>query len=52
MSNPPDYFQEDYEDNLEERCPYCKEQFGIHTAKNIILCALNEIHLVKGVENK
>ena len=52
MSNPPDYFLEDFDDNLEEDCPSCKKQFGFHTSKNIIQCALKEIQLVKGVDNK
>lgn len=34
---------EDYEDDLEEDCPVCNLQFGVHTTEDIIHCALNEI---------
>ena len=56
MSNPQDFFPdpltpparperfpEDYEDNLEDDCLSCGKQYGVHTTKDIVLCALNEL---------
>ena len=39
----PENFPEDYDDNLEEDCLSCGKQLGIHTTKNILQCALNEL---------
>ena len=36
-------FYYDYEDDLESDCPVCNLQFGVHTTRDIVLCALNEI---------
>ena len=43
----PEQFPEDYEDNLEDNCSSCGEQLGIHSTKDIILCALNELRGIK-----
>lgn len=34
---------EDYEYNLEDNCPVCNLQIGIHKTRELVLCALNEI---------
>ncbi len=42
----PDFEPEidpDFEDNLERDCPVCSNQLGIHTTKQILECALNEL---------
>ncbi len=39
----PERFPEDYEDNLEDDCPVCGNQLGVHTTKDIIFCALKEV---------
>jgi len=39
----PEKFPEDYEDNLEEDCPVCSEQLGVHTTKDIVQCALKSL---------
>lgn len=39
----PERFPEDYEDDLEENCFSCGKQFGIHSTKDIMQCALNEL---------
>ena len=42
----PDFEPEinpDYEDNLEDDCPNCGNQLGVHTTKEIVQCALNEL---------
>lgn len=39
----PEPIWEDYEDNLEDDCPVCNEQFGVHTEDELVKCALNEI---------
>jgi len=39
----PEKFPEDYEDNLEEDCPSCGEQLGVHTTREIVECALREV---------
>jgi len=39
----PEYFPEDYDDNLEEDCPNCGNQLGVHSTKEIVICALREI---------
>ena len=39
----PEKIPEDYEDNLEEDCLSCGKQLGIHTTKEIVQCALNEL---------
>ena len=39
----PEKFPEDYEDNLEEDCLSCGEQLGVHTDRDILQCALNEL---------
>ena len=36
-------FYDDYEFRLEEVCSICNLQFGVHTTRDIVLCALNEI---------
>ena len=33
-------------------CPSCRFKLGLHSAKQIIGCALKDIRLVLGVENK
>jgi hypothetical protein len=43
----PDKFSEDYEDNLEEDCLSCGKQFGIHSTRDVIVCALNELRGIK-----
>jgi len=53
MSNPTDFFPdpparperfpEDYEDDLEEDCVSCGKQFGEHTTRDIVECALREV---------
>ncbi len=65
MSSPPDFFPDidpnnkptrpepidnDYED--ESNCPSCNFDLSEHSVKQIVNCALNEIHSVLGVENK
>jgi len=39
----PERSPEDYEDDLEEDCPVCSEQLGVHTTRDIVQCALNEL---------
>lgn len=39
----PEIFPEDYEDNLEEDCLSCGKQYGIHSTKDILQCARNEL---------
>jgi len=42
----PDFEPEidpDYEDNLEDDCPVCNEQLGVHTTRMIVECALREV---------
>ena len=39
----PEQFPEDYEDNLEDDCPNCGNQLGVHTTREIVLCALKEV---------
>jgi hypothetical protein len=42
----PDFEPEidpDYEDNLEDDCPVCNQQLGVHSTKEIVECALKEI---------
>jgi hypothetical protein len=39
----PEPIWENYEDDLEENCPVCNLQLGVHTTRDIVLCALNEI---------
>jgi len=34
----PERFPEDYEDDLEEDCPVCGEQLGVHTTREIVEC--------------
>ena len=43
----PEKFPEDYEDNLEGDCVSCGKQFGIHSTKEIVQCALNELRGIK-----
>jgi hypothetical protein len=48
--NPPDRpekFIEDYEENLEEECSSCGLQLGVHSTREIVLCALNELRGTK-----
>lgn len=40
--NKPEQFPEDYDDNLED-CVSCGKRFEIHSTKDIVLCALNEL---------
>ena len=50
LPNPPDrpeIFPEDYEDNLEENCSSCGEQLGIHSTRDLVSCALNELRGIK-----
>jgi len=39
----PEKFPVDYEDKLKEDCSSCGLQLGIHSTKEIVQCALNEI---------
>ena len=39
----PEQFPENYEDDLEEDCLSCGKQFEIHSTRDIVLCALNEL---------
>ena len=39
----PEKFPEDYEENLEEDCASCGEQYGVHTTKQLVQCAINEL---------
>lgn len=39
----PEKFPEDYENNLEENCLSCGAQSGLHTIKQLVHCALNEL---------
>ena len=39
----PEKFPEDYEENLEEYCLLCGKQYGIHSTKDILQCAINEL---------
>ena len=39
----PERFPEDYEDDLEEDCLSCGKQFGEHTTRDIVECALREV---------
>ena len=42
----PDFEPEidpDFEDNLEEDCPICGNQVGVHTTKEIVRCTLEAI---------
>lgn len=39
----PEQFPEDFEENLEEDCSSCGLQLGVHTTKDIVQCALNEL---------
>ena len=43
----PEKFSEDYEDHLEEDCLSCGKQFGIHSTRDVIVCALNELRGIK-----
>jgi len=43
----PEKFSEDYEENLEDDCSSCGLQLGIHSTKEIVLCALNELRGIK-----
>ena len=39
----PERFPGDYEEDLEEDCLSCGKQYGIHTTKEIVICALKEL---------
>ena len=42
----PDFEPEidpDYEDSLEDVCPVCNQQLGVHTTREIVVCALREV---------
>ncbi len=39
----PEKFPDDYEENLEEDCLSCGKQYGIHSTKDILQCAINEL---------
>jgi len=39
----PEQIWEDYEDKLEEDCPSCGIQLGVHTDNELVVCALNEL---------
>ena len=46
----PDFMPEidpDYEDNLEEDCLSCGNQLGLHSTRDIVVCALNELRGIK-----
>jgi len=48
MSNP-DSFSDDTEYDI---CPSCRFKLKLHSVKQVIACAINNIHSVLGVENK
>ena len=39
-------------EDREHVCPSCRFKLGLHSVKQIIGCALNDIRSVLGVENK
>lgn len=39
----PEQFPEEYDDNIEEDCSSCGKQFGIHTTRELVVCALTEL---------
>jgi hypothetical protein len=39
-------------ENQNHVCPSCSFKLGLHSAKQIIGCAIKDIHSVLGVENK
>ncbi len=39
----PEQFPEDYEDNLEDDCLSCGKQYGVHSTRDIVECALREV---------
>jgi hypothetical protein len=46
FTNPPvkpEKFPKDYEDNLKENCSSCGLQLRIHSTRDIVQCALNEL---------
>ena len=43
----PEKFPEDYEDNLEEDCLSCGNQLGLHSTRDVAVCALNELRGIK-----
>ena len=48
MSNPDSFFDND--DIEYGVCPSCRFKLGLHSAKQIIGCAINDIRSVLGVE--
>ena len=51
MSNPPDFFPNDESCGV-GICPSCRFKLGIHSVKQIIGCAIKDIRLILGSENK
>ena len=47
--NKPESIDEDHEDGI---CPSCDFVLEEHSSKQILNCALKEVHLVLGVEKK
>jgi len=47
MSNP-----DSFSNDKEYRCPSCSFKLGLHSAKQIIGCAIKDIRSVLGVVNK
>jgi len=48
-----EYFLKKWEkENKEHVCPSCSFKLGLHSVKQIIGCAIKDIHSVLGVENK
>lgn len=43
----PEKFPEDYEESLENNCSSCGEQIGIHSTRDLVSCALNELRGIK-----
>ena len=43
ISESSERFYDDYEFRLEENCPVCNLQFGVHAEDEICLCALNQL---------
>ena len=39
----PEPIWEDYEDDLEENCPVCSNHTAVHTIRELVVCALNEV---------
>lgn len=45
----PERFPEDYDDDFEEDCFSCGKQYAIHSTRDLVQCALNELRGEKHV---